>query len=290
MKLSVVIRARNEARSLRRVFAALQAQDFDEPWEIIVVDNESDDDTRELCAQYQARVVDVARSEFTYGKALNLGIAAAQGEFVLLLSAHSVPIGRRFLEAALAPFVDPLMAGVRCLYVGNSDQLLSWYQPLDIQYHSLAEQRAAQIGLEWTRLYPAATCCVIRRSVWQRVQYDEEIEANEDKLWASQVLALGYKVRACSDAVYTYTRSRNKHDVRSRNYREFRALYQISGYVPLSWTQFFAGVAKALINAPVIGVKHAVDTIVWKTNLLMIPRHAQSSSRPGSLKEFDRKS
>jgi glycosyltransferase involved in cell wall biosynthesis len=288
MKLSVVIRARNEARSLRRVFAALQAQRFHSPWEIIVVDNESEDETREVCVQYRVRIVTLPRHEFTYGRALNLGIGQARGAFVLLLSAHSLPIGPNFLESALAPFADPQMAAVRCLYVGNLDQLESWYEPRDIQYGSPAEQQAAESGLEWTRRYPTATCCVIRRSVWERINYDEELEANEDKLWASEVLALGYKMRCCADATYTYTRRRDKQDVRRRNYREFRALYRISGYVPLKWHQFVAGVGKALIDAPVIGLRHAVDTIIWKANLVTIPWQTKLSPRHGSLKEYDK--
>ena len=290
MKLSVVIRARNEARSLRRVFAALQAQDFSKPWEIVVVDNESNDETRAVCEQFKARVVTISCREFTYGRALNRGIEAARGTFILLLSAHAVPIGRKFFEAALAPFSDDQMAAVRCLYVGNSEQLESWYEPQDIHYDSIESQRAAQAGLDWTRRYPTATCCVIRRAVWEQVKYDEEIEANEDKLWASQALALGYKVRSCADAVYSYTRRRNKSEVRSRNYREFRALYRMSGYVPLTWAEYLRGIAKALVYAPLVGIRHAVDTIVWKTNLMLVPWQTRSSPRPGSVREFDRPS
>src|SRR5262245_53044493 len=96
--LSIVIRVRNEGRSLRQVFEALAAQRCSFNWEIIVVDNESEDETLELCRRYNARVIPIQRKEFTYGRALNIGISNARGELVLLCSAHSVPVGSCFLE------------------------------------------------------------------------------------------------------------------------------------------------------------------------------------------------
>jgi hypothetical protein len=124
--------------------------------------------------------------------------------------------------------------------------------------------------------------------VWQLVKFDELLEANEDKKWASEVLARGFKIRRCAEAFYTYTRSREKSALRSRNYREFRALYRISGYVPLTWKQFFLGVTKALLLAPLVGAKYAIDTISWKAHLVLIPMQKYSSRCTGSLDEYDR--
>jgi rhamnosyltransferase len=101
--LSVVIRARNEAQYLRQVLKALESQQCNFQWEIIVVDNESDDETVELCKAYKARIISIRRDEFTYGRALNLGISNARGKLVLLCSAHSVPIGSHFFESAVTP-------------------------------------------------------------------------------------------------------------------------------------------------------------------------------------------
>jgi hypothetical protein len=40
-------------------------------------------------------------------------IRQTSGEFVCILSAHSLPIGPDFLPNALAPFADPTIAAVR---------------------------------------------------------------------------------------------------------------------------------------------------------------------------------
>jgi glycosyltransferase involved in cell wall biosynthesis len=194
--LSVVIRVRNEAKSLRRVLEALRAQRCSFAWEIVIVDNESEDETGELCKQYNARVIPITREEWTYGRALNRGINNARGQLVLLCSAHSIPIGSYFLESAVAPFADPDIAAARCLFGSNNEQTAEWYKTRDIQYGSCEEQQRAESGQDWLVLYPSAICCVIRRAVWQQIPFDEHHESIEDKLWAREVLRRGYKIRS----------------------------------------------------------------------------------------------
>ena len=143
-KLSIVIRCRNEAGSLRNVFAALRAQRCDFEWEVVLVDNESEDETRRIAEEFGARVVHIARQEFTYGKAINVGVSQSLGELVMLLSAHALPIGSYFLASAAAPFDDPQVAAARCLLVTSTRQLEKWHQPKDIQYKSAEEQRTSR--------------------------------------------------------------------------------------------------------------------------------------------------
>jgi rhamnosyltransferase len=119
--LSVVIRVRNEAKSLKQVLEALAAQQCSFKWEIIIVDNESEDETVELCRAHKALIIHIRRDAFTYGRALNLGISKVLGKLVLLCSAHSVPGGPYFFESAVAPFVDPEVAAVRCI-IGSDKQ------------------------------------------------------------------------------------------------------------------------------------------------------------------------
>ena len=73
--LSVVVRTRNSARHLRNLFEALAAQKCSFNRELIVVDNESEDETEALCNSYNARVITISHAEFTTGRALNLGIS-----------------------------------------------------------------------------------------------------------------------------------------------------------------------------------------------------------------------
>lgn len=285
--LSVVVRARNEGKGLEELFRALAAQRAPFAWEVVVVDNESSDETLEICRRHGARVVAIARADFTYGRALNLGIEHARGELILLLSAHSLPVGSYFLQAAVAPFEDPMMAAARCLR-SNSGHMTQWYAPVDIQYQSADEQQSSEQGTHWTTIYPAANGCVIRRSVWEQIKYDEQLEANEDKLWASHVLRRGFKVRCCAEAVYVYTRRRPKLAEWRRHNLDYRALYRMSGHVPLTWPRFLWRVGRALALSPFVAGRYVADALIWNTMLVTIPWQARRAARAGSLAEFDR--
>ena len=288
LKLSIVIRCRNEAAGLRKVFSALRAQQCDFPWEVILVDNESEDETQQVAQEFGARIVPITRREFTYGRAINVGVSSARGELVMLLSAHALPIGSYFLASATAPFADPQMAAVRCL-AADQRQLEYWYQPKDLQYQSAEEQRNAESGSAWLREYPTAACCVIRRKVWEEVKYDETIEANEDKLWASHVLARGYKIRCCAEAIWLHTRKYGKKEERIKTNREHLALYRITGRAPLSFGRYLRLTLRTFAGAPRVALRHVIDNVAWNTYLVSIPWQARRTPKIGSVPEFDLK-
>src|SRR2546428_9961476 len=104
-EVSIVIRCRDEARSLGRGREAVLAQEGAPAAEVVALDSGSRDGTLPLPARHAGRVEHLAR--FTYGAALNRGAALARGALVVYLSAHCRPLGRDWLARLLAPLTDP---------------------------------------------------------------------------------------------------------------------------------------------------------------------------------------
>jgi rhamnosyltransferase len=273
--LSIVIRARNQANSLRQVLEALEAQRCSFKWETIVVDHESQDETVELCKQYNARIIPIRHEEFTHGRSLNLGVSKARGELVLICSAHSVPVGSHFLESVVAPFADPSMAAVRCIASIDRQQLGEWYTARDVQYNSWEEQKTAEAGIGWIRHYPSATCCVIRRSVWEQIPYDENLESLHDKLWASQVLSKGFKIRSRSEAIFLHVRTRRYLEAWRGENRGYRDLYRAKGYIPLSWSKFLVRMVRFALFTPPVAMRYFVQNVLSDVGLVTIPWQAK---------------
>lgn len=94
--VSVVIPTRNEAASIgdviEEVRSALPGRDL----EILTVDTESQDRTREIAASKGARVIQEPRRG--YGRAYKTGFAAARGTYVLALDADLTYPAKRFPE------------------------------------------------------------------------------------------------------------------------------------------------------------------------------------------------
>jgi glycosyltransferase involved in cell wall biosynthesis len=90
-KLSVVLPCLNAADTIRLQLDAMAAQEWSEPWELIVADNGSTDDTRAIVAEYSGRipglrVVDASRKPGP-AYALNEGSSAARGASLVFCDA-----------------------------------------------------------------------------------------------------------------------------------------------------------------------------------------------------------
>ena len=108
-EVSVVIPARNEEASISAVIDEVRKALGDRLLEILVVDTESRDRTREIATAQGARIVDEPRKG--YGRAYRTGFAAARGTYIATLDAdltypaNRVPEFVGALESRRADFV-----------------------------------------------------------------------------------------------------------------------------------------------------------------------------------------
>ncbi len=107
---SIIICARNEAENLQIFLPAVLKQEYAGNWELIVVNDSSDDDTAEVLASFQPqfprlRIVHIAPETHRDlpGKkfALQQGIAAAKHPYLLFTDADCKPGSRQWLAAMM---------------------------------------------------------------------------------------------------------------------------------------------------------------------------------------------
>jgi len=101
MLVSVLIRNLNEGAALNICLKALKRQKVSFQYEIVIVDNESTDDSVAVAEAYGCKVVTLKRAAFSYGRAINFGFENCAGEYVLLLSSHVYLLNEDFLEQAV---------------------------------------------------------------------------------------------------------------------------------------------------------------------------------------------
>jgi glycosyltransferase involved in cell wall biosynthesis len=113
IEVSVIMPCLNEARTVGRcVDKAIRAmEELGVQGEVIVADNGSSDGSPEIARQHGARVVPVARRG--YGSALQAGIAAARGRYVIMGDADD-----SYDFSRLEPFIERLREG-HDLVMGN---------------------------------------------------------------------------------------------------------------------------------------------------------------------------
>ena len=131
-KASFILRVYNEAKDLERCLKTVFSQRSKYPFEVIIVYTKSTDDTLAIAKRFPVRIVNIKSSEFSFGRALNLGCEAAKGEYLVFLSGHAIPIGEKWLDTLLDNFEDPKVAGVygREVPRKDSDLLIRYWLTL----------------------------------------------------------------------------------------------------------------------------------------------------------------
>ena len=113
--IGIVIRTYNEVEMLPQVLSRIMEQ-TEQSCEIAIVDSGSTDATLQVARSYSGvKIIEISRNEFTYGKALNIGISSFKEriKYAVLLSAHAVPFNRHWLRELIAPLEnDSTIAGV----------------------------------------------------------------------------------------------------------------------------------------------------------------------------------
>lgn len=210
-KVSVVIRNRNESFYLKKTLEILKSVYEKDILEIILIDNESTDDSLQVARDHGCRILKII--EFTYGKAINLGISEARSNFVLLLSSHAVPIGNSFFENSIKHMVsNPNVAGIRYINsISNYERALE---------NNFKVKNPLRFGL-------AAGCCMINRKIWKQYKFDESLSANEDKEWSLRTNTAGYDILDMNEG-YFYFINRNQDSLVSRFRNETLADYQLN--------------------------------------------------------------
>ena len=194
--IAVVIRSKNEAEWIGRTLERIAGQSR-QPHEVILVDNESTDETVEIARRFGRRlplkIVTILDSEFTFSRALNRGLEQVTASWAISLSAHCIPVNASWLTAFEDETLDvglaPFLAGV----YGRQEPLegvTSDFDKRDLWTTFGAGRRVQQ---DQDFFFHNANS-MIRKVVWEHVPFDETLNGVEDRDWAQKVLREGYSL------------------------------------------------------------------------------------------------
>ena len=219
MSISIVIRAFNEEQHIGRLLYGISQQNFSNP-EVILVDSGSTDRTLEIANQYPVKIVHIKPEHFTFGRSLNLGVSAASGEFVVLISAHCFPVYPDWLDLLTKPFENNKVALCYGKQRGGNTNHYSEHQFFRKFFpdNSVFEQ---------AHPYSHNANAAIRRELWKKHPYDESLTGLEDLAWSSWAMDSGYEIAYVAEAEVIHQHNETMSQVFNRYKREAIALKQI---------------------------------------------------------------
>ena len=186
---SIVIRAKNEASAIGETLARIQEQAGAPGFEIIVVDSGSTDGTVDIARRFDVRLIEIPQQSFTYGRALNIGITAAQGEFVVALSAHSTPVDNRWLASLLDPFRDSTIGAVYGRQTPRSNATKLELFGMWLSGVTSQTPRRQERDMMFSNANGA-----FRRGLALQHPFDETLPGAEDLAWADWIERQGWAV------------------------------------------------------------------------------------------------
>jgi glycosyltransferase involved in cell wall biosynthesis len=191
-----------------------------EETEIIVVDSGSTDATVSIASSFPTRVVRIDSEDFSFGRSLNIGCDAANGDILVFASAHVYPVYEDWLERMTAPLVDPEVALVYGKQRGNEITKYSEHKIFEKWFPETSNSDQAHPFCNNAN-------AAVRRSVWEDLPYNEELTGLEDLDWAKRAQERGYKIVYQSDAEIIHVHDESWESIMNRYRREAIALKRI---------------------------------------------------------------
>jgi hypothetical protein len=187
---AVIIRTKNDREGLTQWLNHIEREREmrDGRIDVLVVDTESQDGTKDRARDFGATLVDITQKEFNYPDSMNRGLEAVQDDVTAayISVAHAIPILTNGIQAAARHFeVHEDIVGVHGdtdlhenASLGETHYLR--IKPGDIEFRDYKEAGLGVLG---------ATNAMIRMSEWHAFPLDTQYAAGgEDTAWAAAAL------------------------------------------------------------------------------------------------------
>lgn len=216
-RCSVIMPCYNAEETLSVQLEALADQSITDPWEMILVDNGSTDNSSCIAEEYQCRIANLiiirASKRQGAGYARNEGVAQARSQHVAICDADDI-VDKNWVAAMAAALETHGLVSGRLLF----DKLNN---------PALAEQfeLSWQKGVKRFKFWPYAVGCNmgVRRDLHDMIGgWDENFLRADDLDYSWRLKLKGIEPYYEPDAIVHYRIGRTKHSV-ARTYRFFKA-------------------------------------------------------------------
>jgi len=189
---SIIILTKNGGGNFPRLLESIYSQKYAGTFEVIMIDSGSTDGTLQAAAGYPVRLLQIAPEQFHHARTRNLGAGMALGKYLAFITQDALPLNDQWLHQLIYDFSDPEVGMV-----------VGWQIPWDhvkppekFFYHyyfpdsRLIVQQGVSAGYRGNMFISNANSA-LRRELWQKLNFSEDMFIGEDKELAWRILAAG---------------------------------------------------------------------------------------------------
>ena len=254
MLVSIIIRTLNEETYLGELLEAVQNQEQTEfSVEVVIVDSGSTDRTLEIAESFGARITTIQKSDFTFGRSLNVGCNFATGDVFVLISGHCVPANNEWLANLIAPLVSGDAGYSYGRQIGRDSTKYSERQLFDKYFPTSSR-------LQTEEFFCNNANSAILKSVWEKYGFDEEVTGLEDMYLSKQYVGDRGVIAYVAEAPVFHIHNESWSQTKRRYEREALALQVIMPEVQVSMIDTIRYIASAIRSDFVSALKEGVLT------------------------------
>ena len=229
--VSIVIPVLNAEEFLPGLMEAFKLQQPKPPDEVILVDSNSTDSTRKLATTYkEIRLISI--NNFSHGRARNLGASIAAGEIIVFMTQDALPKDKSWLSNLVKPFSDERVAAVYSRQIPKQDA-----SPMERFFlfnrfpdkNPVRKERINEKPLTLEQVFFSNVSGAVRRSVFNKYKFDEDLIMSEDQQLSRDIINAGYTVVYQPDSIVYHS---HKYTLSNVFKRYFDSVYSLTLIFP----------------------------------------------------------
>ena len=260
MKISVIIRTYNEQKYLDELLTKIFNQELGEhSLEVVVIDSGSTDSTLEILSKFNVVLTHIKKSDFTFGRSLNMACDVSSGDILVFISGHCIPVDNKWLYMLVEDLATNKAVYSYGRQIGrdttkfSEEMIFSKYYPDD----------AAGNGIEG---FCNNANSAILSKYWQIYKFDEDLTGLEDMHLARKLVEKGLKVSYRHQSAVFHIHSESFAQTKNRYEREAYAMREIFPEINITYVDL----VRYLITSIFSDFKAAIKMKKFLKNLVPI--------------------
>lgn len=229
--VSIILLTKNGGSRLEELMLSLNNQRFEGNIEIIAVDSGSHDNTVNILKKYGAIVFEISPEEFHHSKTRNLGAQKSEGDILVYLTQDALPVDDKLLINLINPLKEFSVVYGRQIANLNAKKMdvffYSFFYPDKRRFLNQEDaQNPKKFYME--NIFVSDVCAALKREVWEKIRFDDDVDMSEDKDFALRVLQNGYKILYEPEAAVYHSHDYNIKSLFKRRFKDGAAFASIA--------------------------------------------------------------
>lgn len=213
-EISIVILTWNAGRGFKKVLASIFNQKIDKEFEVIIIDSGSKDKTIKIAKKFKiGKLLEIQPAEFNFGKTKNLALTLCQGKYIVFLSQDALPANEWWLKNLMQPLEQKVdAAGVFSRHLPYKHTNL--FQRYATSFLYPEKEKNNILG----EVFFSNVSAMIKREVFEKIKFPENIMMSEDQAWAKMAIEAGYKIFYAPESIVYHSHNYNFWQNFKRNF------------------------------------------------------------------------